>query len=195
MNEQALFILANQTLQDVVKHVKDSDLQRQVPQQLSWASDKNLRYTLNVFAYENYCVPEVLNGRKDLVTNGEFSEDLLKDDFQENYAKYTEIANTAARELKDLEKIVHISYGDFPARSYLSDITIQRGFATYDLAEFLGVEVQMPDELVEGLFTIVEPVAEQLREYQVFGPEVKVAEDAPLLDRLLGMAGRNPQHK
>jgi hypothetical protein len=31
------------------------------------------------------------------------------------------------------------------------------------------------------------------RKYGSFGEEVKVAEDAPLLDRVLGVSGRDPQ--
>lgn len=50
----------------------------------------------------------------------------------------------------------------------------------------------LPDRLVEGLWEELSPHAEEWRAIGVFPPAVPVSEDAPLLDRLLGLSGRDP---
>jgi uncharacterized protein (TIGR03086 family) len=193
MNKLELFLLANQTLQDVVKQVKDDQLDLVMPEDVSWKPNQTLRAALNLYAYENKCVPEVLDGKQNLATNQEFKEDLLGDDLQGNFAKYHKQAQDAVKHLDDPEKIVHISYGDFPAEQYLSDITVQRGLGAYDLAKFIGADTTLPDELVKGLWEAIIPIADMLREYKVFKAEIPVPEDAPLMQRLLGLTGRDPK--
>jgi uncharacterized protein (TIGR03086 family) len=193
MNKLELFLLANQSLQDVVKHVKDEQLDLEIPEDMGWRPNQTLRTALNLYAYENRCVQDVLDGRKDLLTNDEFKEDLLGDDLQGNFAKYHEQAQDAVKNLDDPQKMVHISYGDFPAEQYLSDITVQRGLGAYDLAKFIGADTKLPDELVKGLWEAIVPIADMLRQYNVFKAEIPVPEDAPLMQRLLGLTGRDPK--
>jgi hypothetical protein len=51
----------------------------------------------------------------------------------------------------------------------------------------------MPDSLVQGLWDEINPVADQWREHGIMPPRVPVPDDAPLLDRLLGLTGRDPK--
>jgi uncharacterized protein (TIGR03086 family) len=192
MSTQELFILSNQTLQSTVSKIKDEQMELIIPGDLSWMENFTVRKTLNVYAYENFCVSEVLAGKKDLANNAEFKEDFLKDDPQGNFKRYTDQANESVRNVHDLEKIVHISYGDFPVDDYLRDITIQRSFAAYDLAKFIGADTTLPEDLVKGLWEITQPVADMLRAYGVFKEKIEVPEDAPLQQRLLGLTGRDP---
>lgn len=192
MSASELFLLANQTLQDIVKIVKTEDLGKVMPPDLTWRPNQTVRSVLNLYAYENKCVPQVLAGEKGLQNNTDFKDDLLGDDPQASFSKYHQLAQDAVKHLADLEKIVHISYGDFPAKQYLSDITIQRGIGAYDLAKFLGQDATLPEELVKGLWEIIVPIADQLREYGVFQAEVKIPEDSPLQDKLIALTGRTP---
>ncbi|MEW2357002.1 TIGR03086 family metal-binding protein, partial [Spirillospora sp. NPDC029432] len=57
----------------------------------------------------------------------------------------------------------------------------------WDLAVATGQDPAIPDDLVRAAYEELEPTAEMGRRYGAFGPEVKVPESAPLLDRLLGM--------
>jgi hypothetical protein len=192
MSTQELFLLANQTLLDVVKQVKEDQMELVLPESDSWMPNMPVRQSLNIHAYENRCVPEAFNGKKDFIVNAEFKEDLLGEHPQENYEKYHTLAQEAVKNLDDPEKIVHITYGDFTATDYLRDIIIERGFAAYDLAKFIGADTTLPDDLVKGLWEITVPVAETLREYGVFKIKIDVSEDAPLQQRLLGLTGRDP---
>lgn len=193
MNNQELFIKANQALTKVISQIKDDQLDTTIPEKMGWRSQQTVRAVMNGLAYENACVPDVLAGKEKQKSNEEFDGDLLGDDPQGNYTKYSDAANTAAKNLDDPGRIVHISYGDFPAKDYLHDIIIQRGLSAYDLAKFIGIDTKLPDDLVQGLWDSIEPAAEYLRSIGVFKAEVAVPKTAPLQDRLLGLTGRDPQ--
>ncbi|MEU8804100.1 TIGR03086 family metal-binding protein [Spirillospora sp. NPDC048819] len=62
----------------------------------------------------------------------------------------------------------------------------------WDLAAATGREPGYPPEVVRAAWEQLVPTAEVGREYGAFGAEVPVPEDAPLLDRLVGLAGRDP---
>lgn len=73
----------------------------------------------------------------------------------------------------------------------------------WDLARATGQDETMDPEDVERLWRITTDIpADLMQKYrtpgafgpgvEVFGPEVKVPEDAPLQDRLLGLIGRDP---
>ncbi|MFA4966460.1 MAG: TIGR03086 family protein, partial [Thermoleophilia bacterium] len=121
-----------------------------------------------------------------------YDGDLLGDHPKLNFASIAESAVLAVRAFDDLDRTVHLSYGDYPAREYLKHITCFRGLRVYDIARFIGADTVMPSELVRGLWDEIAPEAEQWRQMGVFGPAVEVPEDAPLQDRLLGLTGRAP---
>ena len=100
---------------------------------------------------------------------------------------------SAVRGLTDLDRVAHLSYGDYPAREYLKHITYFRGSRVYDIARFIGADTTMPADLVQGLWDELVPQAEDWRKMGVFGPAVEVPADAPLQDRLLALTGRDPR--
>jgi hypothetical protein len=74
----------------------------------------------------------------------------------------------------------------------------------WDLARATGQDDAMDPEDVERLWSTTSAIPAELMEkyrtpgafgpgVEVFGPEVKVLEDAPLQDRLLGLIGRDPR--
>ncbi len=73
----------------------------------------------------------------------------------------------------------------------------------WDLARATGQDDTIDPHEVERIWSVVSSFPSELLEkmrtpgafgpgVEVFGPEVKVPEDAPLQDRLLGMVGRDP---
>ncbi|TDD60407.1 TIGR03086 family protein [Actinomadura darangshiensis] len=65
----------------------------------------------------------------------------------------------------------------------------------WDLAAATGRESGFPPPVVEAAWEQIAATADMSRQYGVFGPEVAVPEDAPLLDRVLGLSGRDPHWK
>lgn len=94
--------------------------------------------------------------------------------------------------LDDPDLIVHCSFGDYPAREYLWQINGFRALRAHDIAEVIGADSKLPDELVQGVWDETFPHAEEWRALGVFPAAVPVPDNAPLQDRLLGLTGREP---
>ncbi|MFI0373554.1 TIGR03086 family metal-binding protein [Actinomadura sp. 1N219] len=65
----------------------------------------------------------------------------------------------------------------------------------WDLAVATGQDPALPPETVQAAWERTLATADMTREYKLFGEEVPVPEDAPLLDRLIGLTGRDPHWK
>ncbi|WP_106397596.1 TIGR03086 family metal-binding protein [Actinocorallia populi] len=62
----------------------------------------------------------------------------------------------------------------------------------WDLAAATGQKLDVDDEVAAALYESIAAKADMARQHKVFGPEVPVPADAPVLDRALGLAGRDP---
>ncbi|MGB3437519.1 MAG: TIGR03086 family metal-binding protein [Actinophytocola sp.] len=62
----------------------------------------------------------------------------------------------------------------------------------WDLARATGQPLDLPDDLLTYVHDGVAAGADQGREMGLYGPEVPVPSDAPVLDRILGLTGRDP---
>jgi uncharacterized protein (TIGR03086 family) len=62
----------------------------------------------------------------------------------------------------------------------------------WDLARATGQDETIDPGELEQAFADARKIPDELRVPGIFGPEVKVSEDAPLQDRLLGLLGRDP---
>jgi len=192
MTEQEVFILADQALNAVVAQIRDDQWDLVVPDDMTRTPGITLRETINYHAYDDAWVPEVLAGRKIEEVGDRYDGDLLGDHPKLNFASITETAVLAVRAFDDPDRIVHLSYGGWPAREYLKHITSFRGLRAHDIAKFIGADTTLPPDLVRGLWDEIAPSAEEWRKLGVYGPAVPVPADAPLQDKLLGLTGRPP---
>lgn len=71
----------------------------------------------------------------------------------------------------------------------VGDITIH----SWDVASALGLELGIPDELVDHTLTSMGPALDGMRSSGVIGAEIEVGPEASAQDRLLGLTGRNPR--
>ena len=196
MQENEVFVLADRALNGVVQRIRDEQWSMEMPETfLTRASDHRptLREIINYHAYDDAWVPDMLAGRTmQEVGEDAFKGDLLGADPKGNFSTIVDTACAAAQALTDLDRTVHCSFGDYPAREYFWQINGFRGLRAHDIARVLGIDPQLPPELVQALWDEISPHAEEWRQIGVFPPAVAVPQDAPLLDRLLGLTGRQP---
>ncbi len=197
MTEQDVFILADEALLQVVGQIRDDQWGLVVPAEMTPRQPgSTLRRVIAYHAYDEAWVPDTLAGKTIAEVgdaHGDREGDLLGDEPKVVFADLVAAAVRAVRGLTDLDRVVHLSYGDWPAREYLKHITYFRGGRVYDIARFIGADTTMPPDLVQGLWDVVAPQAEEWRALGVFGPAVEVSDDAPLQDRLLALTGRDPR--
>ena len=194
MTEQEVFILADQALLHVVEQIRDDQWDLVVPVEIAPRQPGiTLRQVINYHAYDDAWVPDTLAGKTIEEVGASHDGDLLGDDPKASFARIVATAVDEVRAFTDLDKTVHLTYGEWPAREYLTHITHFRGSRVYDLSTFLGLDTTMPADLLQGLWDELVPRAEQWREFHVLGPSVEVPDDAPLQDRWLGLTGRDPQ--
>ena len=193
MTEQEVFILADEALLRVVEQIRDDQWDMVVPEGMTRQPGATLRDIVNYHAYDEAWVPDTLAGKTIEEVGGAHDGDLLGDDPKASYAGIVATAVDAVRAFTDLDKTVHLSYGDWSARDYLQHITYFRGSRVYDIAKLIGADTTMPPDLVQGLWEQLEPNAEEWRKLGVLRPAVEVPADAPLQDRWLGLTGRDPR--
>jgi uncharacterized protein (TIGR03086 family) len=189
MTIQELFIMSNQVLLKSVIQIADNQWDLAMPPGTS-RKPTTLQEAVRYHTYDDAWVPDVLAGKtKEEV--GDIYESLLSSgDTQANYSQYNQRAIDAARDFTDLDRITHLSYGDFPARDYLQHIVSFRAFRSYDIAKLIGADTTMSPEFVQALMDEFSPVIENYRQMNVFPPAVEVPSDASPQTKLLAMVGR-----
>jgi len=152
-----------------------------------------LHEIVNYHAYDDIWVPDMLAGRTmDEIGRDKFDGDLLGDEPKGNFMAIVEEACAAAEGFTELDRVVHCSFGDFPAQDYFWQINQFRALRAHDIAQVIGVEAELSEELVQGIWDELSPNADEWRAIGVFPAAVTVPDDAPLLDHLLGLTGRQP---
>jgi uncharacterized protein (TIGR03086 family) len=196
VDERDVFVQADQALNKVLQQVRDEQWKMEIPPDFLRQPTRHtptLREIVNYHAYDEAWVPDMLAGRTMAdVGPTKFDGDLLGDDPRGSYAALMAKACAAARELKDLDRTVHCSFGDYPAREYLWQVSGFRGLRANDIARVIGVDPTLPEELVQGLWDIISPHVQEWRAIGVFPAAIPVPPDAPLQARLLGLTGRKP---
>lgn len=195
-SEPHIFVLADRALESVVARIPADRWPMAMPPQFERRDTKQvptLREIINYHAYDDAWVPDMLAGFT-IADVGEeaYSGDLLGDDPAAAFSAVVDKACIAAEAVVDLDRTVHCSFGDFTTRDYFQQITMFRGLRAHDIARVVGIDPQLSDELVQGLWDEISPHADEWRTYGIFPAAVPVPDDAPLLDRLLGLTGRDP---
>ena len=194
MTTQQLFVLSEHSLTKVFDQITDAQWSLTVPKSLQ-RDEITLRKLMNYYAYDDAWVPDTLAGKTMAEVGGKYDGDLLGENPKKNWDMIVAKAVSSVQALtdSDLERMTHLSYGDYPVKDYLWHITRFRTFGTVDIARFIKVDASLPEDLVNGMWEILVPQADMLRKFGVFGPAVAVSKDAPLYERLLALSGRQPK--
>ncbi|HEY6470402.1 MAG TPA: TIGR03086 family protein [Candidatus Dormibacteraeota bacterium] len=197
MSEQDVFVLADRALNRVVEQITDDQWAMKMPANFARSGEPenvpSLRTLIAYHAFDDAWVPDMLTGQTiEEIGKTKFEGDLLGTDPRTAFAAVVDKACAAAEQVTDLDRTVHCSFGDFSTREYFWQINMFRGLRAWDIAKVIGVDPTLPDELVQGLWDELSPVADSYRQYGVFPPAIPVPDDAPLMQRLLGLTGRDP---
>jgi uncharacterized protein (TIGR03086 family) len=89
-----------------------------------------------------------------------------------------------------LDRTVHLSYGDRAAAGYCAEMTADLVVHAWDRG--LGMEPEYDEDTVAEVYRQSEEQREALAASGMFKPPVEVPADAPVLDRLVALSGRDP---
>lgn len=152
--------------------------------------DWDVRKLVQHVVYETKWAPPLLEGKTIQEVGEVFEGDLLGDDPKGAWASAVEDANRAVNEDGVLDGTVHLSFGDFPGSAYISQVLSDFTIHSWDLARGIGADDRLDDELVEYVYSFLEPQAEAWRSAGAFGEAVEVAEGADTQTKLLALTGR-----
>ena len=196
MNEAEVFVLADRALAAVVARIRPEQWDQPMPPNFARRGTDDvptLRAIVNYHAYDDAWVPDMLAGRTmEEAGATKFDGDLLGDSPVERFEEIVATACAAASAVTDFDAVAHLSFGDYTAREYFWQINSFRCLRAHDIAKVIDIDPNLPAALVQGIWDEVSPHAEEWRTIGVFPPAVPVPDDAPLLDRLLGLTGRDP---
>jgi|SRR5581483_2176603 len=112
-------------------------------------------------------------------------------------ASYREITDAVMKEWRApgvLERTITLRLGPVPASRAIWILIADQALHTWDLAKALGRPYTMPADLAATLLDLMQQwlKPEMRGPGKAFGPEVPCPEDAPIQDRAVAFAGRQP---
>ncbi len=187
--QQQLFLAADSALREVIDQLTAERLTLAVPAE--WSTDKTTTMLglLANHARDEAWVPDVIAGRTMDEVGDAWKGDLLGSDPIGNYDRLNDLATAAVSKPIADGQIAHLSYGDYPVGVFLEHTSYYRGFQAPLIAQVVGIPFHMTDDLIDLLWSSVEPQVEFLREIHVFGPPVEVPDGSDRQALLLGMTG------
>ena len=191
MNIRELFIASNETEQKVVEQIADDQWGLMMPEKIT-RRPMSILEVVRYHVWDSAWIPDGLAGMtiEEVGNSHEHLLELTSKELKSNFAIYNQRAIDAVRDLTDLDRIVHLSYGDFPAREYLQQNISVRAFWSYDIATLIGADTTMADDFVQALMDEFSPVVEGYRQSGLFPPAIEVASAASPQTKLLAMVGR-----
>lgn len=168
----------------IVRGVKDDHLSNQTP-----CSEFDVRALLNhLLAGVAMLTAAAQTGKGDRPDG-----DIVGPDpaalYEEGRAKLLE----ALRAEGVLQKQFEMPFGTMPAEMLVGVIAFPEYLVhAWDLAKATGQDATIPEALAQEALDALTPIDAMLRGPGVFGPKVDVPENAPITDRLVAFAGRQP---
>ena len=154
-------------------------------------TDWNVRDLVRHLVYEELWAPPLLAGATIAEVGDRFEGDILGDDPQVAWKEASAHALAAAAP-QVLDRTVHLSFGDYPGRDYLGQLTADHTIHAWDLARGIDSDDRLDPELVRFVHDFMAPWAHEWVDAGIFAPPVEVGPDADLQTKLLAMSGRTP---
>jgi len=119
--------------------------------------------------------------------------DNLGPDFKASFHHATADAEEAFALPGAMDKVVKLPFGEMPAGEALNIAIFDVATHAWDLAKATGQSTDLDPEVSAVAYMVAQNMlSDELRGAGIFGPEITVADDAPVADRLAALAGRTP---
>jgi uncharacterized protein (TIGR03086 family) len=142
---------------------------------------------------EQYWVPLLFKGMTIEQVGDRFDGDLMVGDpsaWSGLMASAVEKAHAPIAAPGALERTVHLSFGDCPAREYVMQLTADLAIHSWDLARATGQDEVLDARTVALLLPWTEATVDRWAELGLFAPRIDAGADASDDARLLGLVGR-----
>ncbi len=153
-------------------------------------ADWNVRELVNHVVSGNFWAAELAAGRTIEDVGDRLDGDVLGDDPSDAYVASAGAANAAFRVPGAMEAPCAVSYGPVPGSVYAGHRIIDVVVHGWDIAAATGQPDELPAELVEACWTILEPQQDLLVGSGMFGDEHEIAAGADRQTQLLQLLGR-----
>ena len=150
----------------------------------------DVRQLLNHVVSGNFWVSPLVEGKTIDEVGDRYDGDLLGDDPVAAYQQSAKDAAAAVNAPGAMQAPCAVSYGPVPGEIYAGHRFIDVLIHGWDLAKATGQDTNLPADLVEACFEIVEPQKDLLAASGMFGSDVKVPDGADRQTRLLAELGR-----
>ena len=134
--------------------------------------------------------------REGCISDEQLGELMVSDNLGADYTGAFRDASAAALSAFDepgaADKMVKLPFGEMPAGVAIIIAIFDVATHTWDLARSTGQQMQLDPEVLAAAYELAQAMMPGMRANGVVGEEVIVAVDAPMEDRLAGLAGRTP---
>jgi uncharacterized protein (TIGR03086 family) len=169
----------------IVSSVNEDAWHRETP-----CADWTVRDLVNHVVGEELWTVPLLDGATIAEVGDAFDGDVLGPDPVATARSAAAEASSAA-DVAELERIVHLSFGDVPAQFYLEQLFADHVVHSWDLAAAVGAQYPVPSDLVDACADWFESREQEYRSGGVIGERPGELPESGL-DRLLVMFGRDP---
>jgi uncharacterized protein (TIGR03086 family) len=150
----------------------------------------DVRTLVNHLTAENLWTPPLMSGGTIAEVGDRFDGDVLGDDPPGAWDAAASAAVDAVGAPGAMERIVHLSFGDFPGSEYATQLFADLLIHSWDLARAIGADDRLDPELVEACAGWFVEREELYRAGGAIGPRREVPSSADPQAKLLAMFGR-----
>jgi uncharacterized protein (TIGR03086 family) len=176
-----------------LQHRAHEEFGRRVAAVTDWSAptpdtEWNVRDLVGHVVEEQQWVPQLLAGRS--IAQAKASLEPLRADLAGEWELYS-FAATSAWASSRADAQVQLSSDTVTAADYLREQVADVTIHAWDLARATGADEEFDEELVRAVWSVFAPQKDTLEASGLFASPVPVADDAPLMTRLLAITGRD----
>jgi uncharacterized protein (TIGR03086 family) len=185
MDISAMFRSAVEEFDARVRLIGDHQWQAATPDE-----DWSVRDLVNHVVGEDLWAPPLLAGSTIAEVGDRFDGDVLTGDPKAAWAAASAGAVQAVREDGAMDRIVHLSFGDFPGREYVLQLFADHLIHAWDLARAIGADERLDTALIASCATWFDSAEDAYRSAGAIGARPSVPGDAGTQTVLLARFGR-----